>query len=555
MKCYLQNQKGSAMLLALLTMVFLAIVLSGLVPLVNSQMLLSSKNNDVIEAQYAAEAGAKRAIVGFMKNRLDWAWSDGTQQSFCDPYSTTEKNYVVTIDPPITNGFAPTAGTTYTITSVGSIGKARKSIILKVKAGSGDTVFQYGIYSGKAMSLWSGTVNGNVGTSSNLAITGATVNGNVFTNGTFTIYSGHILGNATYVATPEEKYQLTPYISGTLVPATTTTFTTLDISSLMKYAPTIPTIPSFPTSSAGYTAISSGAELIAGNYYCDGDYSNWSGNNFNIASGQSLVLYVNGTFTGNFNITGGGNILIYAKKGVALNNNNISGSTIEINSGTTFALSNSSSINGSISATIQSVSDLTMWDSNYITGDTVACYSGGVLSFGGSTNTTGKLITLQSTGSMNLYGSINQSTTSGIVNAYSGGTLSLQGKTTASSVTMIALASYFNGGIINPSLSGAVSKLYIVGDVDLNSNIAIGSYGTAMIISLGKISMNGASLSTTSLLAAGDINSWSGSCGGVYSNGAFSMSGGTVTYDPLASTALGLNSGAPFSIISWNDGK
>lgn len=547
MKKYLYNQKGSILILSLLTMIFLGIILSGIVPLVNSQILYSSLNNDAVEAQYAAEAGAKRAIVGLMKNRTDWAWI-GAQQPFTDAYSTTEKNYKVTLDHPINNGATPTAGVTYTITSVGSIGKAQKTVVVNVTAGSSNTVFQYGIYAAQDMSLWSGTITGDVATNSSLTLTsGLRINGNVHTNGSLTNNGGYISGTATYGTTVVDRGII---VGGTPIKKTTA-FTTIDIASLMQSAPTMPTIPSFPSSS-GYTSISSGTALTAGKYYCNGDYANWNGSSFNIAAGQTLELYVKGNFTGNFKITGSGTIKIYAKNQIDLNSISVSGSTVTIYAGTTFGLNSNSAVNGSISTTIQSVGNFSMWGSSSVTGNTVAFYSGGDLSLGGSTNITGKVMTLQSTRAMNLYGSVSQSATGGTINVYCGGTLSLQGQTTVSTVTMIALASQFNGGVINENLSGAVTKLYISGNLDLNSKIAIGSAGTGMIVSLGTVSLNGASLSTTSLLAVGNVNVYSGSCGGVYSNGTFVMVGGTVTYVASASTTLGLDSGAPFSIISWN---
>jgi hypothetical protein len=120
------SQKGSATMLAVFVLMFVVIVMGGLIPLVNTQVSLTAKNQNVLEAQYAAEAGAKRAIVGLMQNRTDWTWADGvTQQPFIDGM---KKYYAVKISPSITNKNAPTTGTAYTITSTGTVNGVSKTI-------------------------------------------------------------------------------------------------------------------------------------------------------------------------------------------------------------------------------------------------------------------------------------------------------------------------------------------------------------------------------------------------------------------------------------------
>ena len=59
------------MVLALLFVMFTTLLAAGALPFINSNVRFSAMNADVVEAQYAAEAGAKRAIIGIANSRTD----------------------------------------------------------------------------------------------------------------------------------------------------------------------------------------------------------------------------------------------------------------------------------------------------------------------------------------------------------------------------------------------------------------------------------------------------------------------------------------------------
>lgn len=164
----MKNQRGSATVLALLSMIFLGIVIAGLLPMLSNELRFGTMNKDIIEAQYAAEAGAKRAIVEFNKVNLsqtpDWSWLN-----LDIPYinDVTKKKYNVIIyrstdatetpvDPPFSNRIK------YTLKSIGTVNEARKTVYVSigpevVPGLVGDAA----IYGGKSINLDNGaTING-----------------------------------------------------------------------------------------------------------------------------------------------------------------------------------------------------------------------------------------------------------------------------------------------------------------------------------------------------------------------------------------------------------
>ncbi len=157
----LKKQDGSATVFALITLVFLAAVAAGLMPMLTTDLRYGMTTRDAIEAQFAAEAGAKRAIVAFMNADTNWSWL-GSERVFADDPSIT-KTYNVSISPQITNGSAPSPGD-YTITSIGKVGKVTKQVVVVVHVPSGGSgggshsddpsyVTNYLIYAGGTITL------------------------------------------------------------------------------------------------------------------------------------------------------------------------------------------------------------------------------------------------------------------------------------------------------------------------------------------------------------------------------------------------------------------
>lgn len=72
------KQQGSAAIMAIVVMVFLGIMISGLVPMVTAEVKNSAVNLDSIKAEYAAQAGAKYGIDLVRHNENEGKWPLGT---------------------------------------------------------------------------------------------------------------------------------------------------------------------------------------------------------------------------------------------------------------------------------------------------------------------------------------------------------------------------------------------------------------------------------------------------------------------------------------------
>jgi len=128
---YLCRQDGMVAVLAIIAMVVLAICLAGLLPYVSTLTRASANNIDVLQAQYAAEAGAKRALVSLDRNAVDntvnyWTWLNEdcnlTTVNNTDFYNVTImilKNGAYSAYTPPANTVVPTG--TYNIKSVGTV--------------------------------------------------------------------------------------------------------------------------------------------------------------------------------------------------------------------------------------------------------------------------------------------------------------------------------------------------------------------------------------------------------------------------------------------------
>lgn len=73
------QQKGYATILALLVTMFLLGMMAVLFPKLNNAIFASKTERSLLAAQYAAEAGAKRAIAAFYQPTPDWTWLDAWQ--------------------------------------------------------------------------------------------------------------------------------------------------------------------------------------------------------------------------------------------------------------------------------------------------------------------------------------------------------------------------------------------------------------------------------------------------------------------------------------------
>jgi hypothetical protein len=133
-----QGEAGSITLIATIVMVTFGILLAGLLPFVTHTGVSAAYSVRSLQAHYAAEAGAKRAIVGFQQQLNDWDWANNSGITLATGNPST---YSVSINPAINAGNAPTTGTEYTITSVGRVGnQTRKiTILAKINTSTSDT--------------------------------------------------------------------------------------------------------------------------------------------------------------------------------------------------------------------------------------------------------------------------------------------------------------------------------------------------------------------------------------------------------------------------------
>lgn len=155
------RQKGAISIMAVMTMIVLGIFLAGLMPLITSQLKANSNNQERLQAQYAAEAGVKRAIVCLAKlgseannktpTNVSWGWLNQDQALDITPgtsatyrvairsYDTTTSTYNA-YNPPAIPGTLP--DNKYRVESVGKKNKESNTIYAIVDVTNGNLDFK-----------------------------------------------------------------------------------------------------------------------------------------------------------------------------------------------------------------------------------------------------------------------------------------------------------------------------------------------------------------------------------------------------------------------------
>jgi hypothetical protein len=302
MTAFFKNRRGSVTIMAVMILLVLGGLMAAASPMIINEVKMNTVNRDMIEAQYAAEAGAKVGIAAIYGNKEEWSWLGN---AFSLTSGATNKTYSVTITPALTG--APEAGKEYTITSIGTVNGSIKKVSVKVKAGG----------SGMPAAL-SSIVFGNANIIMNNS---AKIYGSAGTNGyiSMTSSSNEITGVATYNTNVQKSssgtynYPITSVgsengVSTTLaVPTFTVTFT----------APTAPATPTVPSSTSSWDSLVGTWQVTksvsSGNYSTSG----------NLQSGQSTIttaantgIYVNGGasfYKSTWSM--GNNTLMYMKNG------------------------------------------------------------------------------------------------------------------------------------------------------------------------------------------------------------------------------------------------
>lgn len=91
------NQKGSVTAISLFFVIFLGIIFAGVLPLIGTEYRAQTTNRNVVQAQFAADAGAKRALEMFYKttptfeNWIDISTTSSTL-TYVDPSNQTAPN-------------------------------------------------------------------------------------------------------------------------------------------------------------------------------------------------------------------------------------------------------------------------------------------------------------------------------------------------------------------------------------------------------------------------------------------------------------------------------
>ena len=464
MKLAIDNQRGSVLIMSLLVLVVLGGMLVAASPMIVNEVKMNTVNRDMIDAQFAAEAGAKVGIAAVYAKNTDWSWL-GSSRNLVNGNAT--KTYSVTISPAPPADGKLISGQAYVITSTGTVNNAIKKVIVNVTPGGASNVFtKYSSFSNGKIDI-----NGTVNIIGDLAS-----NSSVDLNWSKLTFSDDVYGPAGSV-----KYK--NRICGG-IPACEVSYDALPSPETLDVASLIPAMPTFSMTGTNLTSTWTSGQwggstytLTASNYFYNGNY-NLNGHNYNIPAGTTTTIYINGKLNimSGYRITGGGNLIIYAKDGVQL-----SGGYIDVGS------------SGSVG--IYTPNALEINKDSYINGQTVTVLA--------------------------------QKSTSTL-----------------------------NGGSINATLAGAVTKIYTENFTINNSSSIISGNGAGMVVAIKDISITAGSAENTIFVAGGNISakaSISTVVGGLYANGTISISELTMKINPdvVESLALSTPGADSFTINSW----
>ncbi|MHC1758866.1 MAG: hypothetical protein AB9917_04995 [Negativicutes bacterium] len=321
------------MALSLLVFLFLGGMLVAVSPMIINEVKMNTVNRDMVDAQFAAEAGAKTGIAAIYAQNADWTWL-GTPNNLTT--TDTNKTYNVSIVNASTNAAisgAPVSGTTYKISSTGTVnGVSKKAVASVLFSSSGGGIFSYSMFSNGKIDV-NGTVN---------------MTGNIASNTSIDLHwsNGTIDG---YAYAPEKNVIDHNKISkGSQAMSN---LGTIDIAGLM------PAMPAFSMTGIDLkTTWTSGQwggktySLTSPFYYYNGNYD-LNGHYYTVPAGKSVSIYVNGKFNimSAYSIKGG-NITVYAKDGIQFTGGAIeagSGGTVSLYTPKSVEVNSNSYINGS----------------------------------------------------------------------------------------------------------------------------------------------------------------------------------------------------------------
>ena len=314
---WIHDNRGSVTMLAIGVMVFLGIILSGVMPMITQEVRMGTLNRDAVEAQYAAEAGAKRAVASLLALSTDWSWLNAEKnftgengKTYKVGFTTSTAVCKVTSDCASyitpSNGTAPTSGC-YCLQSTGKVNGMTKTVAVatKISAASMPAALQSIVF-GNANIIMnnSAKIYGSAGTNGYISMTSS---GNEITG--VATYNNNIQksSSGTY------NYPLTSVGSENgvntvlAVPTFTVTYT----------APTAPTTPTVPSSTSSWNSLVGTWQVTksvpAGNYSTS---DNLQSDQSNITIANNTGLYVASRFSMDKSTwTMGNNNLLYVRNG------------------------------------------------------------------------------------------------------------------------------------------------------------------------------------------------------------------------------------------------
>lgn len=501
---------GSVGIFALIGLLILGLLGSGLITLTNANIRSAASYSDGLAAQYAAEAGAKRAVVELMK---DITWRPATSDFQNASTTSYSGQYKITITPP------PAGGSDYKITAVGKFNKSTRTVVLVARANAGNDVFnKFVIFSNGKMAIDNNpTITGDikdVGSNSSILINSSSelIAGTAYTPNVPTFDQWSWNKNAA------NKWQ---YAN----PA----------GSLAVSLPPMPTMPAF--SASGSALPTTSGSTLSGNYYSSKTCT-LAATNLIVPEGKTATVYINGdlqlTSQGqSASITGNGNIILYVNGNVILDNassiQTSAAGQIKIYSQGKVQLTNSSSIKGG-NITIQANQsiDLNSYssinnDSNYSEAAT-QIYTNGDFQLTNYSSINSGNVTLQANGKINLNSS------SSINN--------------------------------NPSYADAISQIYSNGDIQTTNGFILGGKA-GLFETMGAFNLNSNTVASNAIFIAGSGASQvtnNAKIGGIYTNGTLNINSSPLIehnneiIQALGSILLSGGSGSNnLTVISYSD--
>lgn len=389
------DNRGSVTILAIGIMAFLGIILSGVMPMITQEVRIGTMNRDVVEAQYAAESGLKRAIAGLETGGTSWAWIGQTLQFTSEAGKTYMVSVQNTSPQTLTNGIAPVAGDYY-LQALGKVGNASKTVSVKVKLTTAGLsgVFTNGVFGNSS-------VNAN----------SSTINGSTATNGRFIGYNAKINGNLTVVGqnNSTDTYQKVS-VTGTTTDSTSTP------AAQRTSVPTFSTTFTMP-SSAGASAWTIGNSI-------------WNNNSINVSSGK--YYYSGALKIGKSTVNVQENSTLFFS-GMEVGN----ASTLTLGNNAVLCIDGDLKITGNVASTLKTLGVSTIYVTKNLTidnasslelgGDTVV-YVGGKLSL---SNNSSKISTATGSNVIFKVNSISMSNATSIISG-TGASLALLAETTIS---------------------------------------------------------------------------------------------------------------------------